>query len=456
MPNRDTFVEMRLVWADESGQIYDEKAWQATGRSAFWFFPWQVFGKWIPLPEGSVLFHLPGRRPIGVAPEGKLRTYPRGWAVAAFVAPAHTQLALSAYEKDPHAPTLPLYAYTAVGWKDGRFWVPAIRIDPQPRQDARRFFPPAIEQGKKALLARFPRNRLVAHLMHNCVDRYGCPAARNLALGRWECPLPVSPACNAACMGCISLQEPHESPIPSSQERLTFLPTPEEIAELAVYHLERAPDPIVSFGQGCEGEPLLAWKNILEAVTRIRKKTSRGLINLNTNGAWPAIIEKLAKAGVDSFRISLNSAQPEWYERYYRPRNYTFASVKESIRRAVVLGKWVSINYFILPGFTDQPAEYTALQALIAETGLHMIQWRNFNIDPDWYIQRMGFSQADFERPIGIRGLMKALRKRFPHLRYGYFNPPEWFIRRFLPGHTKHPPSAVVVPSGKGSDAQPD
>lgn len=451
MPNPDTFVGMRLVWADESGRIYDEKRWQAAGRSAFWVFPWPTFGEWRPLPEGSVLFHLPGRRPVGVAPDGRLRTYSRGWAVAAFVAPAHTQLALSAWEKTPEAPTLPLYAYTAVGWQDGRFWVPALRVDPQPRQDADRFHPPAIERGKRALLKRFPHNRLVAHLMHNCVDRYCCPAARNLALGRWECPLPVSPACNAACIGCISLQEAHESPIPSSQERLTFLPTPEEIAELAVYHLERAPDPIVSFGQGCEGEPLLAWKNILEAVTLIRKKTSRGVINLNTNGAWPAIVEKLARAGVDSFRISLNSAQPPWYERYYRPRNYTFASVKESIRRAVALGKWVSINYFTLPGFTDQPAEYRALQTLIAETGLHMIQWRNFNIDPDWYIERMGFSEAEFEPPLGIRFLMKDLRKHFPHLRYGYFNPPARYIARvfaegearFSPGRTAQEPGAV-------------
>ncbi|MCS7189171.1 MAG: radical SAM protein [Bacteroidia bacterium] len=421
---------MYLVWADEEGRIYEDRGWQAVGRSAFWYKRWDAYERWISLPSGSTLFHLVGRKPIGIAPNGKLQTYPKGWAVAAFVAPAHTQLALSAYKKLPGAPTLPLYAYTAVGWREGQFWVAAFRVDPQPRQDTERFHPRSIATGAKKLREKFPHNRLVAHLMDNCVERYCCPAARNFALGRWECPLPTSPACNAACIGCISLQEPHESPIPSSQERLSFIPTPEEIAEIAIHHLENAPAPIVSFGQGCEGEPLLVWKVIEEAVRLIRKKTSRGIINMNTNGGWPDIIERLAKAGIDSFRFSLNSAQKSWYEKYYRPRNYDFEMFKESIRRVVALGKWASINYFTLPGFTDQPAEYQAAIQLIRETGLHMIQWRNFNIDPDWYIERMEFSQENFEKPLGIGFVFEGLRRQFPHLAYGYFNPTAKFIQR--------------------------
>ncbi|MCS6895654.1 MAG: radical SAM protein [Bacteroidia bacterium] len=423
---------MHLVWSDERGVIYDAPTWQAVGRSGFWKYPWSSYPSWIPLPEGSTLFHLVGRHPIGISPKGELRVYEKGWAVAAFIAPAHTQLASAAYEKVSNAPTLPLYAYTAVGWKNGRFYVPAVRIDPQPRQDIRHFDPLAINRGAEKLRKRFPSNRLVAHLLDNCVERYCCPAARNLALGRWECPLPTSPACNAACIGCISLQEKHESPIPSSQERLSFIPTPEEIAELAVYHLNHAPAPIVSFGQGCEGEPLLVWRTIEEAVRLIRRKTPRGIINLNTNGAWPDIIERLAHAGIDSFRISMNSAQPAWYERYYRPRNYSFAMVKESIRRATSMGKWVSINYFILPGFTDQPTEVSALYQLIQETGLHMIQWRNFNIDPDWYIERMQLCMGNLQPPIGIYALMRQLKRDFPRLKFGYFNPTEKFIRQHI------------------------
>jgi MoaA/NifB/PqqE/SkfB family radical SAM enzyme len=144
---------------------------------------------------------------------------------------------------------------------------------------------------------------------------------------------------------------------------------------------------------------------------------------MNTNGGWPDIVERLAQAGIDSFRFSLNSAQETWYERYYRPRNYNFADVRESIRRAVALGKWASINYFTLPGFTDQPTEYAALQQLIAQTGLHMIQWRNFNIDPDWYADRMNITPDTVEEPLGILSIMRGLKEQFPFLHYGYFNP---------------------------------
>jgi pyruvate-formate lyase-activating enzyme len=424
---------VRLLYAREDGTIYEEPRWGATGRSGFQPIPASAVEKWIPLPEGSRLFYLPGRRPWGINPQGRLQVYEKGYAVAAFVAPAHTQLALASYIMEPGAPVLPLHAYTAVAWHKGRFYVAATRIDPSPRQDIQTYDFERMERGKEALLRRFPGNRLVAHLMQNCVDRYCCPAARNLALGRWECPLPTSPACNAACLGCISLQEPHESPIPSTQERLTFRPTAEEIAELAIYHLKTAPDPIVSFGQGCEGEPLLVWKTIAEAVRLIRQATPRGIINVNTNGAWPDAITALAEAGVDSFRISLNSAQPDWYHRYYRPRNYTFEMVVESIRRAVSLGKWVSINYFTLPGFTDQPTEIQALHRLLHHTRLHMIQWRNFNIDPDWYAQRMDITLTSLQKPYGILRLMRSLKRTFPYLTYGYFNPPAWLIRKRKP-----------------------
>lgn len=423
---------MQLVCARDNGEVYEVAGWQAVGRSGTHLLPWRAVERWLPLPAGSTLFHLPGRRPYGLDAQGRLRTYEKGWAVAAFVAPAHTQLALAAYQAEPAAPTLPLYAYSAVAWHKGRFWVAATRVDPSPRQDNRRFDPLKIQQGAQKLKKRFPQNRLVQHLMENCVERYCCPAARNLALGRWECPLPTSPACNAACIGCISLQDPTESPIPSSQERLQFIPTPEEIAELAIYHLTHAPDPIVSFGQGCEGEPLLVWKVLAEAVRLIRKATKRGIINVNTNGGWPHAIQALCEAGVDSFRISLNSAQADWYTRYYRPRNYAFQDVVTSIQTAVALGKWVSINYFTLPGFTDQPAEIEALQTLVRKTGLHMIQWRNFNIDPDWYLVRMGLSGADLGPGVGILKLMRQLKACFPHLTYGYFNPPAWLIQKRL------------------------
>jgi DNA-directed RNA polymerase sigma subunit (sigma70/sigma32) len=39
---------------------------------------------------------------------------------------------------------------------------------------------------------------------------------------------------------------------------------------------------------------------------------------------------------------------------------------------------------------TDSVAEYEALRKFIKDTDLKMIQWRNFNIDPDWYLGKIG------------------------------------------------------------------
>ena len=71
---------------------------------------------------------------------------------------------------------------------------------------------------------------------------------------------------------------------------------------------------------------------------------------------------------------------------------------------------------------TDRVEEYEALRKLIKETGLTMIQWRNFNIDPDWYMARIG--AHDTGEIMGVGQLMELIHEEFPHLKFGYFNPP--------------------------------
>ncbi len=411
-----------LLYSDGKGRIFEDASLYAVGRSGWDAVPVPE-EDWMLLPEGGNLYELPGRRGIGIdVHTGEMRLCTKGWAVAAFIPPAHTGLYLAAYETAPDAPTLPLFCYTAAGWLGGKFVVPAVRIEQDIRQECVGFDAEKIEHGVARLQAAYPHNRLVQHLTQTCALTYHCPAARNLTLGRWECPVPTSPACNANCVGCISFQ-PEEESIVSTQDRLTFKPTAAEIVEFTVPHLESAPYPIVSFGQGCEGEPLLMWETIRESIRAIRRHTGKGSININTNGSKPDAVEKLMEAGLDSIRVSLNSAQPALYTKYYRPNNYRFEDIVESLRVVRRHGGWTSINYFVFPGITDSEAEYEALRTLIRETGLGMIQWRNFNIDPDWYMGRMGI--ADEASVLGVRGLMRALREEFPDLKYGYYNPPK-------------------------------
>jgi wyosine [tRNA(Phe)-imidazoG37] synthetase (radical SAM superfamily) len=415
-----------LVYADAQGNITDFPDLNAAGMSAGNFqLPSRT--DFIPLPEGSELFVLPGRLPIGCdCSSGEVLLleddpFSPGHAiqaVAAFMSPAHTAVLNSAYQTTEDAPRLPLFAYTAVGWYEDRFWATAFRSDRDIRQDASQFNQEEINSRTAKKLKAHKDNRLIQHLGKCCLT-YACPAARNYFLGRWEAPLPTSPICNARCVGCISLQA--SGKCSATQDRIRFVPTPGEISEVAVPHLQQADQAIVSFGQGCEGEPLLQADTIEKAIVAIRKKTDRGTINLNSNSSLPLAIERLAAAGLDSLRVSLNSAQDRYYNRYHRPQGFTFSDVLESIRVMKEAGKFVSLNYFILPGVTDSTEEFEALSALLTTFQPDRIQLRNLNMDPEWYLRCISF-----ENPVismGMREWLKKIKHDFPTLQLGYYNP---------------------------------
>lgn len=417
-----------LLFADDDGNIYEDTTLYALGRTG-WDAVEVDLDDWIPLPDGGNLYHLPGRRGIGLDVEtGEMRLCEKGWATAAYIPPAHTGFYLSAYETMPDAPTLPLFCYTAVGWYEGQHMVTAMRIEQDIRQECSGFDRDKINTGLNTFLKAYPQNRLVNHLAENCCQTYDCPAARNYFMGRWECPIPISPACNANCLGCISFQ-PEEESIVSPQDRLTFKPTAAEVVEYTVPHLETAPFPIVSFGQGCEGEPLLMWETIREAIIDIRKHTLKGSININTNGSNPKAVKALMDAGLNSIRVSLNSVRESVYTPYYRPNNYVFNDLIESLRIVHEEGGWSSINYFVFPGMTDSEAELDALRRFIETTKISMIQWRNFNIDPDWYLGKIGVT--DTGNRYGLHNMIEIIREEFPNVQFGYYNPPIERMKNF-------------------------
>ena len=383
----------------------------------------------MPLPDESELFLLPGRLAVGLDPESgeTVALDPAdGLAVAAFVSPGHTLTAHPAFllSKDPAKPppVLPLFAYGAVGFWNERFYIAARRVDEDKRQIFKGIPPGRIRTIARHIMAQYPENRLMQHLMARCVLTYSCPAARNLCLGRFEAPLPVSRACNARCVGCISQQEPGSHICVTPQNRMEFTPTAEEILEVMRHHARtEVRRPIFSFGQGCEGEPLTQAPLMVEAVHRFRAEGGRGTVNLNTNASMPEAVAELAKAGLTSMRVSLNSAIPELYTRYHRPQNYTFDHVVQSIRTARAAGVFVSLNLFYFPGITDSEAEITHLTRLIAHNGISFVQLRNLNIDPDLYLELC--NGIDTGPSTGLTHFRKRLRRACPWLGFGYFNP---------------------------------
>jgi len=174
-----------LLYSDGKGTIFEDTSLYATGRSGWDAIPIPT-EDWILLPEGGSLYELPGRRGIGIdANTGEMRLCEKGWAVAAFIPPAHTGLFIAAYETSPDAPTLPLFCYTAAGWYNNQFYVPAVRIEKDIRQECAGYNQEDINAGTTRLLNAYPHNRLIKHLMENCCQTYNCPAARNFALSRW-------------------------------------------------------------------------------------------------------------------------------------------------------------------------------------------------------------------------------------------------------------------------------
>jgi pyruvate-formate lyase-activating enzyme len=336
--------------------------------------------------------------------------------VAAFLPTGYTRLLTPAYQKEPGAGHMPLFGYTALAGLHGKLFAAALALDPGgawgPASHNTPELPALVDERVEAM----PDNRLLAHLAR-CATGYGCYTAQNLFYGRDEMAIAVSVACNAQCVGCISEQL---DDITAPHDRIRFTPTVEEIVSLAVPHLKLAPNPIVSFGQGCEGEPILRARLIGRAIERIRRQTPRGQLHINTNGSNPRALQHLIDAGLDSIRVSMFSAVERNHIAYYGPRNYGLEHMAECVCLAEEQGLHTSINLLTYPGFTDCPSEVEALLAFFRHTGVQTVQLRTLNMDRELLEEQVGFPSAT---GMGIGQLMKLIRDELPHIRLASHTP---------------------------------
>lgn len=415
--------------ANADGEIFELEGYAAVGMSGPKLTTLSLENT-IEMPYGGELMFLPDRAPIlynletgefEVVIENPYEPGEPLYPVAAFNSPGYVISYSCAYEEEEEAGFLPLFSYGAVGWKEGAFMSAVFLVDSEKRQDLRLMPEDKIVEGVERTRPAMPENRLLEHI-ENCALVYGCPAAKNFFLERFEAPLPTSRICNARCIGCISLQE--EETLSSCQNRIDFTPTPEEIAQIALKHILKVDKSVVSFGQGCEGDPLFAADVIEPALKIIRSETDRGTINMNTNASRPDILERLFNAGLDSIRVSMNSARKSCYHAYFRPKGYTFDDVKKSIDLAGRMGRHVALNYLNCPGVTDSPEEIRAFNDFLGKHKVNLIQWRNLNFDPMRYWETMN-EVSPMSEAVGMETLTGRLKKRFPDLKHGYFNPPK-------------------------------
>src|SRR5258707_14831956 len=288
-----------LVYCTPEGEIREEPRLRAL---AFGNQPLESTDL-IPLPDGVTLSMMPDRLAVGEKSSGERQiiAQTRGWAAAALLPIGYTRTFLPAYEKVPDTEPLPFFGYSAVAGMHGRLYVAALRTDDPHKWHPRAFDARTLRKLVREKTAAYPNNRIIAQHAHCALD-YSCPTASNLFFGRCEMAIAVSPGCNARCVGCITKQD--EEDLVAPQNRLTFKPNVEEIVEVAVPHLESAEEAIVSFGQGCEGEPLLQFRRIEQAIRDMRARTNQGVININTNASPPRWLQKLYEACLDAVRVS--------------------------------------------------------------------------------------------------------------------------------------------------------
>ncbi|KJS85509.1 MAG: radical SAM protein [Peptococcaceae bacterium BICA1-8] len=407
-----------FVYADEEGNAYDHENLYLLGRLGNSFVE-PTEEELIPLPQGAGLTLIPNRTAVVMDRQGEFKKYRGpGFVVGALLPQGYTRTLLPAFINEQKAQQLPLFGYAAVGYKNGGFYAAARATDIDDKWNPKHFNTVQLEEKVHSLREKFPHNRIIKQLSY-CALEYSCFTAQNIFYERWEGGIPVSPACNASCLGCISLQ-PAEC-CPSPQSRIGFLPNVEEIVQLGLHHLVNEGEPIISFGQGCEGEPSLQADLIAEAIVQIRNKTKCGTINMNTNAGNTLGIKKLCSAGIDSLRVSLNSAKPGPYTAYYQPQNYTLENVKDSLRIASAQGVYTYLNLLFFPGINDCEDEVEALIELIIETGVKAIQLRNLNIDPDVLIENIPAPQGE---PLGVPAFLEVLSKELPKVEVGNYTKP--------------------------------
>jgi len=375
----------------------------------------------IPLPEGAALTLMPEATPVGFDRESgeflqldenpyKQKKSEPAYAVAALLPQGYTRLLLPACL--PGRAKLPILGYTAVGVEKGRLLAAAAPTDEHELWHPRHFNTPELSELVKQRQLEFPGNRVIQQLSR-CALEYGCFTAQNIFYRRWEGGMPASPACNASCLACLSQQPDQCSP----QQRIDFCPEAEEIAAVAAPHLEQAEQAMISFGQGCEGEPSLAYPMIVKALRLIRRRTGQGKININTNAGHTAAIQALLEAGLDSLRVSLFSPFPEEYATYHQPRDYQFPDVLASLRLAQRAKRPVALNLLAYPGFTDTEPRLAALVRLAREYGLRQIQLRNLNCDP-----RLMAPFCREEGGLGMLRFIAELGRELPEVEIGSYS----------------------------------
>jgi hypothetical protein len=324
----------------------------------------------IPLPEGSRLITLP-REATAIGRDG--RSHPLGrdrLALGAILPRGHVRLFFPAYRDDRSAPPLDPLPYAAVAaGRDGEPLVAAAKVGgTQPHASG-------TSAGDSALRSH-PSNALARQLAR-CARDNSCAAA-GASFGRGDLPVPIGAPPAERPRLPVALRSGYDG---SPVDAPAFRPTPREIVDLAVDHLE-AGGRSISFGRACDGEPLSRARVVEEAASGIRGRVADAVIRIETAGTDATALRRVIDAGVTGVTIRSGSARADTYERLHGPVSHRWAEVRACLQAAAESGADLTVALLVLPGLSDRRAEIDATLTLLGELPGGTLELRDLGCDP--------------------------------------------------------------------------
>ena len=399
---------LQAIHSDRSGRVFVSADYGATaldGQTP------AVLERAIPLPPEAQLVPLADRAAIGIDRRGQPRPLgPARWALAAVLGPGYLRTHLPACDPATDVAPLDPLPYAAVAADQaGEIVVAAIAVGAPAQGSA--FARVADDDLASRITDRLrsePSNRLLRQLAR-CAREYECQAARNAFLGRGECALPLGAPANDQAGPSVALRRRDER----APTELTAMPaTAADAAAVANAHF-RSGGTSVSFGQACEGDPLVLVRTVADAAALITRPGGTEIV-LRTNGSSVAALARAADAGIDRVVVALASAHGPTYERVHGPIGHRWTDVRASLREAASRKLALTIELLSLPGLTDREAEVRALVALLGElaAGTALLPV-DLAADPYALLARLPKAGAT----IGIAALLERLRVDAAHVR---------------------------------------
>jgi len=269
----------QAVHSDRSSRVFVSADYGATALDGRVPVPLE---RAILVPADTELVPLADRAAMGLDRRGEPRSLGAArWAVGAILPPGYVRTHLPSIHAASDVALLEPLPYSAVAaGPAGELVVAAVQLGAA-AVAAPQDLAPAISRR----LGAEPSNKLLRQLAR-CAREYRCVAARNAFLGQGECALPLGAPANDAAAPLVALRR-HDERAPL--EPSAFKVTPADAAAVGIAHLA-AGGSSVSFGHACEGEPLDAIRDVVDAAARIRAASPAGEIVLRTSGSAAAAL----------------------------------------------------------------------------------------------------------------------------------------------------------------------